>query len=128
MARLSGWWGNRPDGGGFDAGGAGGVPGAGRRRCTSELVARRCLGPVLRFLRGVEAPLIPARRMALGPAAILLGRYRAGLVGERCLAAESVSCYFRPRSSWRGCPIRSPSNYPAGAPGAILVAFAHKRR
>jgi site-specific recombinase XerD len=64
-----------------------------RERCTSELVARRGLGPVLRFLRGVEAAPDPREADGLGPAAVLSGRYRAWLVGERCLAAESVRCY-----------------------------------
>jgi integrase/recombinase XerD len=64
-----------------------------RERCTSELVARRGLGPVLRFLRGVEAAPDPGKADGLGPVAVLLGRYRAWLVGERWLAAESVRCY-----------------------------------
>ncbi|MGH3800456.1 MAG: tyrosine-type recombinase/integrase [Pseudonocardiaceae bacterium] len=64
-----------------------------RVRCASELVARRGLGPLLRFLRGVGVAPDPSTVDGPGPAAILVGRYRAWLVGERCLAAESVRCY-----------------------------------
>jgi integrase/recombinase XerD len=64
-----------------------------REHCTSESVARRGLGPLLRFLRGVGVVPDPSSVDGHGLAAIVLGRYRAWLVGERCLAAESVRCY-----------------------------------
>jgi len=56
-------------------------------------VARRGLGPVLRFLRG--RGVVPGREVApdTTPVEALLADYRAWLVGERGLAAESVRCY-----------------------------------
>jgi site-specific recombinase XerD len=59
----------------------------------SEMVARRGLGPLLRFLRGAGA--LPGRVEVYcsDQVAILLARYRAWLVGERGLAGESVRCY-----------------------------------
>ncbi|KAA9160574.1 tyrosine-type recombinase/integrase [Amycolatopsis acidicola] len=64
-----------------------------RERSGSEAVARRGLGPLLRFLRG--AGVAPARGevWCSDQVAILLARYRAWLVGERGLADESVRCY-----------------------------------
>jgi len=64
-----------------------------RERCASELVARRGLGPLLRFLRGVGVVPDDNEVDGAGLVAIVLGRYRAWLVGERCLAAETVRCY-----------------------------------
>jgi integrase/recombinase XerD len=56
-------------------------------------VARRALGPVLRFLRGQG--VVPGRKLApdTTPVEALLADYRAWLVAERGLAAESVRCY-----------------------------------
>lgn len=63
-----------------------------RERCTSEVVARRGLRPLLGYLR--EVGVVPDREVdGSGPLEVLLARYRAWLVGERCLAAESVRCY-----------------------------------
>ena len=64
-----------------------------RKRCASESVARRGLGPVLRFLRGVGVVPDLSEVDGRGPAVNLLVRYRAWLLSERCLAAESVRCY-----------------------------------
>jgi integrase/recombinase XerD len=128
MARLSGWL-ERADRTAVDL-----TPlvleeflGLRRERCTSELVARRGLGPVLRFLHGVEVALDPREADGLGPAAILLGQYRAWLVGDRCLAAESVRCYCSqakkflawlpdPLAEWRASqiPDKGPNKVPPG--------------
>lgn len=64
-----------------------------REHSSSEMMARRGLGPLLRFLRGVG--VAPGRGEVYCPdqVAILLVRYRAWLVGERGLASESVRCY-----------------------------------
>ena len=80
-----------------------------RVRCAGELVARRGLGPLLRFLCGVGVAPDPSKVYGLGPAAIRLGRCRAWLVGEGYLAAEPVRCYCsQAKKSWGGCPIRWP--------------------
>jgi integrase/recombinase XerD len=65
-----------------------------RRRATRvEQVARRGLGPLLRFLRG--RGVIPSTGETGGsPVAALLADYRIWLAGERGLAAESVRCYL----------------------------------
>jgi integrase/recombinase XerD len=65
-----------------------------RREVTSaEGVARRGLGPMLRFLRGCGA--IPRDVANEGtPVEMLLADYRDYLLGERGLAAESVRCYL----------------------------------
>lgn len=65
-----------------------------RREVTSaEGVARRGLGPLLRFLRGCGA--IPRDAANDGtPVEVLLADYRDYLLGERGLAAESVRCYL----------------------------------
>jgi site-specific recombinase XerD len=67
---------------------------AGRRRATRvESVARRGLGPLLRFLRG--RGVIPSAGGSDGSSvAVLLADYRSWLLGERALAAESVRCYL----------------------------------
>lgn len=64
-----------------------------RESCGSAVVARRGMGPLLRFLRG--AGIIPAPDQTNAPAriAVLLARYRTWLADERCLASESVRCY-----------------------------------
>lgn len=65
-----------------------------RREVTSaEGVARRGLGPLLRFLRGCG--VIPRDAADDGtPVELLLADYRDYLLGERGLAAESVRCYI----------------------------------
>lgn len=59
---------------------------------SSEIAARKGVGPVLRFLRDVGA-IADHVDGSPSPEAILLSRYRAWLIGERGLAAESVRCY-----------------------------------
>ncbi|TAK36006.1 MAG: integrase [Chloroflexota bacterium] len=62
-----------------------------RAVCRSAPAARRSLGVVLRVLRG---GVVPSRAVTTPTAAdALLADYRAYLVGERGLAAESVRCY-----------------------------------
>jgi integrase/recombinase XerD len=65
----------------------------GRREVTQvEGVARRGLGPVLRFLH--ENELVPGGDDNAGsPVEELMALYRDYLVGERGLAAETVRCY-----------------------------------
>ena len=65
-----------------------------RRKATRvEQVARRGLGPLLRFLRG--RGVIPSTGETRGsPVAALLADYRTWLAGERGLAGESVRCYL----------------------------------
>jgi integrase/recombinase XerD len=66
-----------------------------RREITStEQVARRGLGPVLRILR--DQRVIPEAESASATSAVevLLAGYRDYLIGERGLAAESVRCYI----------------------------------
>ncbi len=64
-----------------------------RQHSRVEAVARRGLGPVLRLLR--RRGVVPGPELALDatPVEALLADYRAWLVGERGLAAESVRCY-----------------------------------
>jgi site-specific recombinase XerD len=65
-----------------------------RREYSSvEGVARRGLGPALRFLRDIG--VVPSRdEVADGtPIEVLLTGYRGWLADERALAAESVRCY-----------------------------------
>jgi integrase/recombinase XerD len=64
-----------------------------RREHSSSEVARRGLGPLLRFLRGVG--VVPGRGEVYcsDQVAILLARYRGWLVGERGLTGDSVRCY-----------------------------------
>jgi site-specific recombinase XerD len=64
-----------------------------RRVASTEGVARRGVGPMVRFLRGCGA--IPLEAANDGtPVEMLLVEYRDFLVGERGLAAESVRCYL----------------------------------
>ncbi len=64
-----------------------------REVISAEGVARRGLGPLLRFLRGCGA--IPRDAADEGtPVGMLLAGYRDYLLGERGLAAESVRCYI----------------------------------
>jgi site-specific recombinase XerD len=67
---------------------------AARREVTrAEGVARRGLGPLLRFLRQCGA--VPAAAGGDGTSVeVLLAGYRDYLIGERGLAAESVRCYI----------------------------------
>ena len=63
-----------------------------REECQSEPGARRSLTAVLRVLR--RAGVVPDRAVTTVTAVeTLLADYRAYLVGERGLAAESVRCY-----------------------------------
>jgi integrase/recombinase XerD len=56
-------------------------------------VARRGLGPALRFLRSID--VVPGRDQVAGdtPVEVVLGEYRGWLDKERGLAAESIRCY-----------------------------------
>src|SRR6266705_1662808 len=64
-----------------------------RQHSRVEAVARRGLGPVLRLLRGWGVVPGPELAPDATPVEALLADYRAWLVGERGLAAESVRCY-----------------------------------
>ncbi len=94
MARLSGWLqatGLTPDG--LTPVAVEEFLAVRRQHSQVEAVARRGLGPVLRFLR--RRDVVPGRQLAPGvtPVEALLADYCAWLVGERGLAAESVRCY-----------------------------------
>jgi integrase/recombinase XerD len=94
MARLSRWMDER----GVSAAGLtplslGEFLAARREDCRAESVARRGLGPLVRFLR--ECGAVPAAAGGDGTwAEVLLAGYRDYLIGERGLAAESVRCYI----------------------------------
>ncbi|MYZ36005.1 tyrosine-type recombinase/integrase [Streptomyces sp. SID4917] len=65
-----------------------------RAVCSSEPVARRSLGAVIKVLRHVSAVPVPVPVEAGGDAVQeVLADYGAYLRGERGLAAESVRCY-----------------------------------
>lgn len=65
-----------------------------RQHSRVAAVARRGLGPVLRLLRG--RGVVPGLELAAdaSPVEALLADYRAWLVAERGLAAETVRCYL----------------------------------
>jgi site-specific recombinase XerD len=95
MARLSGWLqatGLTP--GGLTPAWVEEFLAVRRQHSRVEAVARRGLGPVLRFLRG--RGVVPGGDLAVEvtPVEALLADYRAWLVGERGLAAASVRCYL----------------------------------
>ncbi len=93
LARLSGWMAQR-DMAAADLTSAAveAFVAARREVCRSEPGARRSLTAVLRVLRG--AGVAPDRAVPTVTAVeALLADYRAYLVGERGLAAESVRCY-----------------------------------
>jgi integrase/recombinase XerD len=94
MARLSGWLhatGLTP--GGLTPARVEEFVAVRRQHSRVEAVARRGLAPVLRLLR--RRGVVPGPQLAsdASPVEALLADYRAWLVGERGLAAESVRCY-----------------------------------
>jgi integrase/recombinase XerD len=102
---------------------------AARRRVTSlELVARRGLGPLLRFLRG--RGLIPRDGVGDSPVETLLADYRDWLVEQRGLSGETVRCYLvqgRKLLTWLGEPLpdslrRLDASRPQVPPRPVVVA------
>jgi site-specific recombinase XerD len=92
MARLSGWMAGQ--GLAVDALTPQAVEeflAARRRRCRVEGVARRWVGAVLRVLRDLD--VVPGRDRGDTAVDVLVADFRAWLVVERGLAAESVRCY-----------------------------------
>jgi site-specific recombinase XerD len=93
MARLSRWMDERGvSGTGLSPVSLGEFLAARREVTRTDGVARRGLGPLVRFLR--ECGAVPAAADGYqNPAEVLLAGYRDYLTGERGLAAESVRCY-----------------------------------
>ncbi|MBA8923865.1 site-specific recombinase XerD [Kutzneria viridogrisea] len=94
-----------------------------REHSTSEMVARRGVGPLLRFLRGAGAAPGRGEVYCSDQVAALLVRYRGWLVDERGLASESVRCYCGQAKKflvWLPAPLDAAL---AGLDSATVTAF-----